>query len=519
MKLLIIILNIYLILSILIAPKTLAQNVGVGNTNPLEKFHVSGNIRSDSLAGIGKRSVFADPNGTLFDSLVVVPPSSDDWKLLGNGGTNPALNFLGTTDNADLIFRTNNTEKVRILPGGNVGINTTAPSERLEIGNSGQFSLMAVPGSTDPGDILFKNGNASLKARIWSEPAANEGLLLNGTGTSTPAVYIDSKDRVGIQTSTPAWPLEVSTGGNKGHLWDSATVARFRNRSNSSCTFNKYWDWRVGYCGQLGLQSAVDNSNPDFNILNNSANPSPGPVISLRTSGPLYTLVTDNIGNVGLGLSNPGAKFHIYQNANNVEYIRLTNNANNNFGILFGNSFAGFTNNAGVVYYEVNGLESHMFGGEVIPDQDNGGGWTVGNASRRWRTIFATNGTINTSDRREKKNIKSLSYGLKEVLKLEPVSFEWKEDKGDGLKKIGFIAQDVYEVLPEVVYKAKNENEKWGINYAEINALLTKAIQEQQELILKQKEQIEVLINKQQLIEKDIQDLKSKLYVTHSIHN
>jgi hypothetical protein len=53
------------------------------------------------------------------------------WLLTGNGGTNPTNNFLGTTDNQDLVFRTNNTEKVRVLSNGNVGIGTATPTLAL----------------------------------------------------------------------------------------------------------------------------------------------------------------------------------------------------------------------------------------------------------------------------------------------------------------------------------------------------------------------------------------------------
>jgi hypothetical protein len=43
------------------------------------------------------------------------------WKLNGNSGTNAATNFIGTTDATDFVLRTNNTERMRVLSGGNVG--------------------------------------------------------------------------------------------------------------------------------------------------------------------------------------------------------------------------------------------------------------------------------------------------------------------------------------------------------------------------------------------------------------
>jgi hypothetical protein len=57
---------------------------------------------------------------------------------------------------------------------------------------------------------------------------------------------------------------------------------------------------------------------------------------------------------------------------------------------------------------------------------------------------------IGSSDRRLKTNISSLSYGLNEVLKLEPVIYNWKKNP-DGNKLMGLIAQDVKPVIPEAV--------------------------------------------------------------------
>ena len=54
----------------------------------------------------------------------------------------------------------------------------------------------------------------------------------------------------------------------------------------------------------------------------------------------------------------------------------------------------------------------------------------------------------NASDRRLKQKIKSTKYGLDEVLKLEPVDYVLKSN---GLEQIGFIAQDVKPLIPEVV--------------------------------------------------------------------
>jgi hypothetical protein len=50
------------------------------------------------------------------------------WLINGNSGTNPAFEFLGTTDNTDFVIRTNNLERLRVTNAGRVGINNSTPN-------------------------------------------------------------------------------------------------------------------------------------------------------------------------------------------------------------------------------------------------------------------------------------------------------------------------------------------------------------------------------------------------------
>ncbi len=90
---------------------------------------------------------------------------------------------------------------------------------------------------------------------------------------------------------------------------------------------------------------------------------------------------------------------------------------------------------------------------------------------------------INTSDRRLKENIKPTHYGLASVMKMQVVDYTYKADS----KKphTGFIAQDLHQVYPEAVAVGGEDlkTQPWGVDYAKLTPILTKAIQEQQQQI------------------------------------
>ncbi len=97
------------------------------------------------------------------------------------------------------------------------------------------------------------------------------------------------------------------------------------------------------------------------------------------------------------------------------------------------------------------------------------------------------------SDGRLKTNRTPLPYGLQEILQIEPLTYfhhnsEEKDGKlviqESGAQQIGFVAQDLYKIIPEIVGKPENEaKELWGVSYDKLTPVLVKAIQEQQQMI------------------------------------
>jgi predicted RNase H-like nuclease (RuvC/YqgF family) len=119
-----------------------------------------------------------------------------------------------------------------------------------------------------------------------------------------------------------------------------------------------------------------------------------------------------------------------------------------------------------------------------------------------------------------KKEVVDLKYGLKEVMQLNPISYKWKNNSigkttiPDQFQetKLGFSAQQLQEVLPEVVEThswypkdeegnfERKQNENLGVRYAEITPVLVKAIQEQQEQIESLKVTIEELKKQNEML-------------------
>ena len=155
-------------------------NVGIGTTNPSQKLHVKGNI------------LVEDNDST--DIVAQIGNSGDDgWVNLYANGTSTA--FIGSN-------------AVSYLNGGNVGIGTTSPGEKLEVvgnirTNVGNGSGFMLTGSSASG--LVRNNGTGLALRTNSI----DKLIIDNTGSVTFSAYTGTNEQ-----GTPTYLLGTDASGN-----------------------------------------------------------------------------------------------------------------------------------------------------------------------------------------------------------------------------------------------------------------------------------------------------------------
>ncbi|NNF02795.1 MAG: hypothetical protein HKN22_08925 [Bacteroidia bacterium] len=147
----------------------------------------------------------------------------------------------------------------------------------------------------------------------------------------------------------------------------------------------------------------------------------------------------------------------------------------------------------------------------------------IGSITNAWSQVFA-GGFIVVSDRRNKKSIEPLTYGLDEVMALKPVSYVLKEDPKQEVK-LGFIAQEAMEVIPESFKQTDmrmdaegNMQEvamdRMGMDYMTMIPVLINAVQEQQAIIEVLEEEIKLQNRKLEKVDKisgEVDDLRTEL--------
>ncbi|MEL6844534.1 MAG: tail fiber domain-containing protein, partial [Bacteroidota bacterium] len=310
--------------------------------------------------------------------------------------------------------------------------------------------------------------------------------ILIGQATSGMAFDANQIESIGSALNlnfNSAQEIHMAIGGGEVAIGHNAPLAKLDVHSTG-------WQFRLDNDNAGGEDWFVGASDNGWNVGGGKF------IISRSANSTDDVFVIENFDQqVGIGVAAPSDRLHINAAAGE-DALRVQTNGTTRFRV-HANGGVSIGGNVGPpvagLYVEGNS----EFDGNVIPDND--AAFTLGSGTNRWVAVFAVNGTVQTSDIRLKTQIQPLAYGLAELLALQPIHYRWSHDPS-AKAKIGFSAQELYEVVPEVVNGTPDgdvDTDPMGVNYAEMVPVLVKAIQEQQAQIDALKAEVEALKNDQ----------------------
>jgi hypothetical protein len=316
------------------------------------------------------------------------------------------------------------------------------------------------------------------------------GNVFNSTATT-------AFDKIGIANA-------FSEGNGTGNLYGSSNVILNTVSGSGNHYGTIFTDYSLGTGDCYGASQTLSGNSPGlqygvYNNINNSG------------SGNHYG-VYNVLSGAGTGQQR-GFEVDITNTGDGNHYglvADVTGGTAVNYG-SYSRAIAPGTTNYGIYAVAANATTNYAgyFVGQVAvagnlnPTANNT--YDLGTTALRWQDVWCNRNAFNGSDFRLKKNIKTTSYGLKEIMKIRPVSYQWKDnDRTD----LGFIAQEIRDILPDIVLESKDSMNTLLMNYSGVIPVLVKAIQEQQTQIQQQNDLIQQQTQLLLLLRKEIDLMK-----------
>ena len=345
---------------------------------------------------------------------------------------------------------------------------------------------------------------------ITAQFSIDDDDVLRFVNDGSTNMIIDASGRVGIGTDVTKGQLDASASlhvfGNSRIEGSLSLGTKYPEGITDGTDFAKiYMDVSEGT--NLVIESGDDvNDNIIFKTKDTE---------SMRISGN---------GNVGIGTTNPTYTLEISAGTlgsntdDKINYARFkSNNDNDSYLDIYERRFSD-----GSTWDKAATRIQKMI--DVTPQAyiefnspSNGGGLAFGTGGVDERmTILTSNGNVGigtttpsakldvngqvqatsfnaTSDIRFKSNISPIEDSLEKILQIKGVTYTMNKDKN---KQVGFIAQDIEKIIPEVVYTDNSEEQYKSISYGNITALIVEAIKELKNENNKLNEELHILKQK-----------------------
>jgi len=266
---------------------TASGNVGIGNTSPTAKLQVGAEVHP-SATGI---EVAAGDGGA--NLLAIDESRNHNWFPYTNGS-----NYYSAVEH---IFRneSHSVDWMRITSAGNVGIGTESPNAKLDVYGTSRFWHGGTSHYTE-----FNNSN---EINTYASNGTISAMYLNwvsggAVNIARSAIYAQSAGNVGIGTTSPSEHLSIEGAGDQAlSIYSSTTGVQGTAR-----TFIKLFGQNTASTKheQVRIASAPGATASTAGQLIISTN---------NTSGDLTErLRIDEIGDVGIGTTNPRARLNVW---------------------------------------------------------------------------------------------------------------------------------------------------------------------------------------------------------------
>jgi hypothetical protein len=446
------------------------------------------------------------------------------WELTGNAGTNPTggpLNpgdFLGTTDNQPLAIRTNNAERLRVNPNGNVVIGAMKAAQKLTLGsgniglpnaNLGTDGNLYFGGITDAGQTGMRlfggNVNNAIPAGFIDIRTTDpkDGLRIRvdtGVG-ATERMRITAEGNVGIGTTNPSTGVP---GGRALHIHNPTGASALR--LGDGAANGQQWEWQSTVIGTTGVMNL---STPPANHLIVTSfgqmllpGRAPGPAGGVNFPGvPIGTLQPrpptppptpspPEPGELVLGATRTSIRGFDRQGQNVGGDLSFNEDPTKVGGLRIGYH-----------WIRTNGNDQELWIGfkkDYIAPLPGKLDRTLHAAAPGGWYAPSYNGS---SDARMKTNVHQVDGALDKLERIRGVAFEWAETESPyalggvpGQSGVGVLAQEVEEVFPELVTIYTPEEEYKAVDYNGLTSTLIEAVKEL-------KAQIEALLSRIEALE------------------
>ena len=415
-----------------------AGNVGIGTTSPSSKLQVSGDayVTEQFGQGVAIANKIAAYGGEFRAS------GASAQIFFGRSGSSVGSGAIGA--DSTYVFRVWTTpgfgNPFVIKQDGNVGIGTTSPTATLNVKNSSATALPATSGTTQSASALrVDNGNVVLDFGSHSSNGASwiQSSLVSNLATTFPISLNPNGGNVGIGTTSPAAKLDVN-----GDI--AVKGASIINKASAALTI-----------GDIAGNDSVTN-------------------LTLTTAGRSTEVFLDDSGNVGVNTATPSYNLTVDSGANDIGIVTASSDSG---------SYVGFLDNATSTIPKVGAV-----GNKLILDASQYVGVRKTNPSYALDvngTIRATGNVIAYSDARVKENVETIPNALDKVKAMRGVGYN---KIGEEKRSIGVIAQEMLEVMPEVV--SQDEQGMYSVAYGNLVGVLIEAVKEQQQQIDELKKQI-----------------------------